>query len=144
MKRDRPVYTSKAARLAAQSARAIPADLRRRVEDTRLDLLALYRALDRMLLAQDIPDELRELGELDADLAEALHVMEQPPGRFDYAAMVRDTLASLEGIPAAREKLLAGFDSATRDRLVERATATREVLRREEAYFAIPGRDPYR
>ena len=109
-----------------------------------MELLALYRALDRMLLAQDLPDELRELGELDADLAEALHVMEQPQGRLDYAAMVRDTLASLGRIPAAREKLLAGFDSATRDRLVERATATREVLRREEAYYEIPGRDPYR
>lgn len=144
MRRDRPVYTSKAARLAAQNASAIPADLRGRLEDARLDLLALYRALDRMLLAQDVPKELRELGELDADLAEALHVMDQPRGRFDYAAMARDTLASLERIPVAREKFLAGFDSVTRARLVERAVATRGVLRRAEAYYEIPGRDPYR
>jgi len=144
MRRDRPVYTSKAARLAAQNASSIPADLRAHLEDARLDLLALYRALDRMLLAQDVPEELRELGELDADLAEALHVMDRPRGRFDYAAMVRDTLASLEKIPVVREKFLAGFDSVTRARLVERVVATRGVLRREEAYYEIPGRDPYR
>ena len=144
MARGGPVYTSKAARLAAQSASAVPADLRGRVENARLELLALYRALDRMLLAQDMPDELRALGELDGDLAEALQVMERPAGRFDYAAMVRDTLASLEKLPAAREKFLAGFDGSTREKLAERATATRGVLRPAEAYYEIPGRDPYR
>jgi hypothetical protein len=141
MKRDRPVYTSKAARLAAQSASAVPADLRGRLESARLDLLALYRALDRMRLSQDVPSELRVLGELDADLAEALHVMEQPSGRFDYAAMVRDTLASLDKLPAARERFLARFDAPTRVELAERVAATRGVLRPEEAYHSLPGRN---
>ena len=143
MGRKGPVYPSKAAKLAAQSASAVPVELRGRLESERLDLLALYRAVDRMLLAQDFPVELRALGELDADFAEALHVMEQP-GRFDFAAMVRDTMASLERLPVAREKFLALFDGPTRARLVERATATRGVLRPEEAYHAIPGREPFR
>ena len=123
---------------------AIPPGFRERLESTRLELLALYRALDRMLLAQDVPDELRELGELDADLAEALYALDQPPHRFDFAVMVRDTTASLEKLPAAREKFLAQFDGPTRGKLVERAAATRGVLRPEEAYFEIPGRDAYR
>jgi hypothetical protein len=71
MGRKGPIYPSKAARLAAQSASAVPPDLRGQLESTRLDLLALFRAVDRMRLAQDMPPKLRALGELDADFAEA-------------------------------------------------------------------------
>jgi hypothetical protein len=47
----------------------IPIDLRERLEAARLDLLALFRALDRMHLApEQIPQRLiRQLFELDAD-----------------------------------------------------------------------------
>ena len=93
MGRKGPIYPSKAARLAAQSSSAVPPELRGQLESTRLDLLALFRALDRMRLAQDVPPELRALGELDADFAEALWALDQPPGRFDFAVMVRDTTA---------------------------------------------------
>lgn len=142
MGRGDPIYPSKAARLAARSTSAIPPELRGQLESTRLELLALFRALDRMMLAQDFPDELRELGELDADFAEALHVMDLPPGRFDFAAMVRDTMASLASLPATREEFLACFDGPTRARLLQRAAATRAVLQADEAYLGIPGRDP--
>lgn len=94
-----------------------------------------------MLLAQDVPFELRQLGELDADFAEALSVLDEAPGRVDLVQMTRDTTASLERLPGAREKFLACFDASTRARLVERAAATREVLRPEDAYLDIPGRD---
>jgi hypothetical protein len=52
----------------------IPADLRACLETARLDLLALFRALDRMDLAPaEIPQRLmRQIFELDADFAEAL------------------------------------------------------------------------
>jgi hypothetical protein len=52
----------------------IPADLRARLETARLDLLALFRALDRMnLTPEQIPQRLlRQLFELDADYVEAL------------------------------------------------------------------------
>src|SRR5215471_9271344 len=75
-----------------------PADLRARLEVARLDLLALFRALDRMdLVPSEIPQPLnRQLLELDADYAEALWVLDQPPGSLDLRAMLRDTLAALE------------------------------------------------
>jgi hypothetical protein len=119
-----------------------PANLRALLEQARLDLRALFRALDRMLLAQDLPAELRRLQELDADFGEALWVLDQPPGRFDLAAMARDTLASLDRVPAAREAFLAMFDAHTRALLGARAEATRRMLSPDDAYLDIPGRDP--
>lgn len=117
-------------------------NLRPRLEAARLDLRALYRALDRMRLAQDLPAELRRLQELDADLAEALWVLDQPAGKFDLSAMARDTLASLSRLASARGALLRAFDDATRAEVEDRAAATRNLLSREDAYLEIPGRDP--
>src|SRR5512138_2418872 len=76
--------------------------LRPKLEAARLELRALYRALDRMLLAQDLPVGLRRLHELDADFAEALWVLDQPRGRFNLSAMIDDTLASLSRLAPAR------------------------------------------
>jgi hypothetical protein len=47
----------------------IPVDLRTRLEEARLDLLALFRALDKLDLSPlEIPQRLiRQLFELDAD-----------------------------------------------------------------------------
>jgi len=112
------------------------------LEAARLDLRALYRALDRMRLAQGLPAELRLLQELDADLAEALWVLDQPPGRFDLSALARDTLASLSRLGSAREALLRTLDGASRAQVEERAAATRPLLSPEDAYLEIPGRDP--
>jgi hypothetical protein len=95
-----------------------------------------------MLLAQDLPAELRRLQELDADFGEALWVLDQPPGKFDLAAMARDTLASLDRVPAAREAFLAVFDAPTRAQLGARVQATRSMLSPEDAYLDIPGRHP--
>ena len=65
----------------ARSPVVIPADLRSRLEAARLDLLALFRALDRMDLAPaEIPQVLlRQLFELDADYVEALWALVQTP-----------------------------------------------------------------
>ena len=126
----------------ATKQQIVTASLRPRLEAARLDLRALYRALDRMQLAQDLPAELRRLQELDADLAEALWVLDQPPGRFDLLALARDTLASLSLLASAREALLRTFDDSTRAQIEDRASATRHVLCPEDAYLEIPGRDP--
>ncbi|HUA59544.1 MAG TPA: hypothetical protein VML19_12365, partial [Verrucomicrobiae bacterium] len=69
----------------------VPADLRGRLENARLDLLALFRALDRMDLAPAaVPQRLiRQLFELDADYAEALWALDQPPGSLDLRLMLR-------------------------------------------------------
>src|SRR5450631_1600829 len=89
--------------MARPSPAALPADLRPRLEAARLDLPALFRALDRMdLTPAEIPQRLiRQLFELDADYVEALWTLDQPPGRFDLHAMLRDTLAALEQLPEA-------------------------------------------
>jgi len=81
----------------------VPADLRARLEAARLDLLALFRALDRMdLTPAEIPQRLiRQLFELDADFAEALWALDQPPGTLDLKLMLRDTLAALDQLPEA-------------------------------------------
>src|SRR5712692_852259 len=79
--------------MAHHSALEIPGDLPARLEVARLDLLALFRALDRMDLSPvEIPQRLlRQLFELDADFAEALWALDQPEGNFDRRAMLRDT-----------------------------------------------------
>ena len=86
-----------------RSSPEIPVDLRARLEVARLDLLALFRALDRMdLSAEEIPQRLlRQLFERDADYAEALWALDQVEGRLDRRAMLRDTLTALDQLPSA-------------------------------------------
>src|SRR5260370_17190945 len=93
--------------MARRSSEEMPAHLRARLETARLDLLALFRALDRMhLTPQQIPQRLiRQLFELDADYVEALWGLDQPPGKLNLHAMLRDTLAALEQLPAASSRL---------------------------------------
>jgi hypothetical protein len=77
-----------------RSPAGVPVDLRAKLETARLDLLALFRALDRMeLTPAEIPQRLiRQLFELDADCAEALWALDQPAGTLNWKLMVRDTL----------------------------------------------------
>src|ERR1035441_8783838 len=93
--------------MARRSSEEMPADLRARLETARLDLLALFRALDRMhLTPQQIPQRLiRQLFQLDADYVEALWGLDQPPGKLNLHAMLRDTLAAVEQLPAACSRL---------------------------------------
>lgn len=134
---------SRGAKLPGPTKPSVRAEqLRPRLEAARLDLRALYRALDRMLLAQELPAGLRRLQELDADLAEALWVLDQPRGRFNLSAMIEDTLASLNRLASARATFLASFDDDTKAAIEERAQATRTVLSPTDAYLEIPGRDP--
>lgn len=95
-----------------------------------------------MRLAGGLPVELRRLQELDADFAEALYVLDRPPGRLDWGAMIEDTRASLLQMPASREAFLSRYDGPTRAEIEERASETRDLLALEDAYLEIPGRDP--
>ena len=74
--------------------------------------------------------------------AEALWVLDQPRGKVDLSAMIKDTLASLGRLPGARAAFLASFDEVTRVQLDERAQATRGVISPADAYLEVPGRDP--
>lgn len=121
---------------------AAPAELRGNLEVTRLNLLALFRSLDRLHLAQDLPRELRTLFELDADLAEALWVLDQPLGRFNVAAMTQDSLASIEAVLQTLAEFLETLSLGDRINLAKTMPAVRKSLSPEDAYNQIPGRDP--
>ena len=127
--------------MARRSMAEIPVDLRARLESARLDLLALFRALDRMdLSSTEIPQRLiRQLFELDADYVEALWALDQPPARPDLHAMLRDTLAAL---PEASARFRAHLPRRAHGTLAQLETTVRTGLDPAEAYSMVPGRSP--
>jgi hypothetical protein len=122
----------------------IPIELRTRPEAARLDLLALFRALDRMhLTPEQIPQRLiRQLFELDADYVEALWALDQPPGKLNPRAMLRDTLAALEQLPVACSRFRKTLPSSVQPTLSQLDLTIRSNLSPTEAYNMVPGRDP--
>jgi len=128
----------------SRRAAEIPADLRARLETARLDLLALFRALDRMsLTAQQIPQRLlRQLFELDADYAEALWGLDQPQGTLNLQAMLRDTLAALEQLSTTCTRLRKNLPLQAQPILAKLESEIRPSLDPSEAYNMVPGRDP--
>jgi hypothetical protein len=121
----------------------ISANLRSRLETARLDLLALFRALDQMdLTPLEIPQRLiRQLFELDADYVEALWALDQPPTSFNRKAMLRDTLAALEQLPEAVERLRKNLPPRAHPTLEGLEAVVRKNLNPKEAYNMVPGRD---
>jgi hypothetical protein len=121
-----------------------PADLRAGLEQARLETLALLRALDQARLTpRDLPPAaLAQLAALDADCAEALWAFDQPRGALDVAAMVRDTLTSLDALAVARAQVRTGVPGDTRARLQTLEPMIRATLDLIEAYNDVPGRDP--
>lgn len=122
----------------------IPADMRERLEAARLELLALFRALDQMDLSpEEIPQGLMHaLFELDADYAEALWALDQPPGHINFRAMVRDTLASLEQLPRTSKRFRKNLAPRAHPDLENIEKLIRPSLNPKEAYNMVPGRDP--
>ena len=122
----------------------IPPDLRPRLENARLDLLALFNALDGMALSPaELPQsQLDELFELDADYAEALWALDQPPGILDQRAMLRDTLAALEQLPVLLVQFRQALPPRAQRSLPGLETSVRQSLDASEAYSMVPGRDP--
>lgn len=127
-----------------KTPRQVPTDLRVRLEAARLDLLALFRALDQLTLtANEIPQpELHELFKLDADFAEALMVLDHPPPAFNIDAMVEDTLASLDALIEARETFLNLLPESSRKPLAAHQRKAKRKLTTKDAYNSIPGSDP--
>jgi len=121
-----------------------PGDLRARLEVARLNLLALFRALDRMdLSADEIPQRLlRQLFELDGDYAEALWALDQPEGRVDRRAMLRDTLKSLDRLTPACDRFRKNLPARAHPALERLEGSVRLELNPEDAYSMVPGRDP--
>ncbi|MGB6472506.1 MAG: hypothetical protein WBF04_00350 [Candidatus Sulfotelmatobacter sp.] len=130
--------------MARHKPAQIPPDLRTRLETARLDLLALFRALDRMYLTpEQIPQRLiRQLFELDADYVEALWGLDQPPGKLNLQTMLRDTLAALAQLPAACSRLRKNLPPQTLPTLSQLELAIRAHLNPAEAYNMLPGKNP--
>ena len=130
--------------MTRRSTAEIPADLRARLEKARLDLLALFRALDRMDLSPaEIPQRLiRQLFELDADYVEALWALDQPPARLDLHAMIRDTLAALDQLPQACATFRTHLPHRAHPLLAKLEIIVRSSLDPAEAYNMVPGRSP--
>ena len=130
--------------MARRAPVKIPVDLRARLEAARLDLLALFRALDQMDLSPaGIPHRLiRQLFELDADYVEALWALDRPPGSLDLRAMLRDTLASLEQLPETCARFRKNLPRRAHPGLADLEITVRNHLNPLEAYNMVPGRDP--
>jgi len=127
--------------MAHRAAAEILPDLRARLEAARLDLLALFRALDRMdLWPAEIPQVLiRQLFELDADLAEALWALDQQPGSLDLRVMLCDTLAALEQLPEACAPFRKKLPGRAHPALAELENSVRKRLDPAEAYNMVRG-----
>jgi hypothetical protein len=130
--------------LLRRSSPEIPPDLRTRLVAARLDLLAIFRALDRMdLTAAEIPQRLlRQLFELDADYAEALWALDQPPGALNLRAMLRDTLAALEQLPTACARFRKNLPKRAHPILASLEPSVRNSLDPREAYNMLSAADP--
>src|ERR1039458_2699717 len=130
--------------MAHRSPPAIPDDLRTAMPRGRVELLALFRTLDRMSLsAGEIPQRLlQQLFELDANCAEALWALDQPAGSLDRHAMLRDTLAALNQLPQAATQFRKKLPSRSQPILAQLEERVRKALTPKEAYSMVPGRDP--
>ena len=130
--------------MAHRASLEIPGDLRARLETARLDLLALFRALDRMdLSAQEIPQRLlHQLFERDADYAQALWALDQVDGSLDRRTMLRDILKALDQLPSASAQFRQRLPARAHPTLEHLEASIRQALNLKEAYNMVPGRDP--
>jgi len=74
----------------------------------------------------------------------ALWALDQPLGTLDLKAMLRDTLAALEQLPAASTRFKTNLPPRARPRLarLELEVTVRQSVLPAEAYSMVPGRDP--
>jgi hypothetical protein len=88
----------------------------------------------------EIPQRLiQQLFELDADYAEALWALDQPPGTLDLRALLRDALASLDQLPEACARFRKDLPRRAHPRLAELEISIRNGLDPAETYNMVPG-----
>ena len=122
----------------------VPAQMESQLQGARMDLLALFRSLDRIPLPEhEIPQPtLEELFELDGDYAEALAILDEPAIGFDIQAMLRDTQESLAALTPTQARLLEALPSRALAPLEHGFIRIRPTMTLQDAYHSIPGMDP--
>lgn len=122
----------------------VPANLESKLKAGRLDLLALFRAIDRLPMdARELPRRiLEELFDLDGDYALALSALEEPAVSIDIRRMMRDTRRSLGRLAETRSRFLGSLPAWRRAQLEAKTRAVRPTLTEQDAWHSIPGKDP--
>jgi hypothetical protein len=117
----------------------VPSDLVSSAEETRRDLLALFRALDRPFFARfSFPQKpLRQLMDLDGDLAEVLALLDRPVDGLRVKDMLDDTRRSLRRVPQAVSHFIGSltFEARAPSRRHARPSAPRCVS--DDALLAV-------
>lgn len=117
--------------------------MRKKLEDVRLEALALSRSLDTLgLTLADMPPTLRELFELDADFAEALWALDQPAKALNFDRMLKDTEAALRLWPRQVSRFTAALNPVTAEQLERRLPVVHATLDAGDAYRGVPGAKP--
>lgn len=124
---------------------AVPEGLEARLKASRLDLLALFRAIDQLHMdARELPQPiLHELFDLDGDYALALTALDEARLTIDVRAMLRDTRRSLGRLAETRSRFLGSLPMGRRTMLEDQTRRVRPTLRPEDAYHSMPGKDPH-
>jgi hypothetical protein len=122
----------------------IPIDLRARLEAARLDLLALFRALESHAsgAAADSATTHPAAIRTRRRLCGSSLGLDQPPGKLNPRAMLRDTLAALEQLPVACSRFRKALPSQAQPTLPQLELTVRVNLSPTEAHNMVPGRDP--
>jgi hypothetical protein len=82
------------------------------------------------------------LFELDADYAEALWALDQPPASLNLHTMLRDTLVALDQLPEACARFRTHLPRRAHPILAQLESKVRNSLDPAEAYSMVPGRSP--
>lgn len=122
----------------------VPTALEAELKAGRLDLLAFFRAIDRLPMdARELPQRiLEELFELDADYAQALSALDEPAVRINIRRMMRDTRRSLGRLAKTRSRFLESLPAWRGAQLEAKTRAVRPTLTEQDAWHSIPGKDP--
>jgi hypothetical protein len=124
--------------------RRVPRDWEAKLKSARLELLALFRAIDRLPMdARELHQPtLHELFDLDGDYAEALSILDQSSVKFDMRRMVRDTRRSLGRLSETRARFMFYLTPPREAELEAKVRAVRPTLTEQDAWHSIPGKDP--
>jgi hypothetical protein len=75
-------------------------------------------------------------------VVEALWAPDQPPGKLNLQAMVRDTLAALQQLPSACPRLRDNLPKSAHSTLAHLESNIRAQLNPAEACNMVPGQTP--